>query len=403
MRRPTNRLLFSQKAVEKIPVPESGRVHYYDVRVRDLGLRVEASGRKSFFWFRKVRGRPTFRSIGVFGPTSVEQARGKAHELSGTLDKLKRNDYEGKDPFDRRPGEPTLGALLEDYIAKRIKQHTKCPERAEANARWLFDRYLSHWQGRKLGVIRRKEDVRALHAEIGQEHGHVSANRVIQLLRAMYNFALREDWQGENPAKGITRFYEPPRERFLEPNEAPRFFEALKSEQHRDLADFILLALTTGARRGNLFAMRWDELDLMRACWTIPQAKTKSRKTYVLPLVDQAIEVLKARRRRIDGEWVFPGRTGHLTTLKKPWARFRKRAGVPDMRVHDLRRSCGSWAAGAGISLPLIGRLLGHASPSATAVYAKLDLSAVRAAAKLAAGTLFAAAEPKLLKRAGGE
>src|SRR5712692_10876543 len=123
MKKPTNRLLFSQKTLEKIPAPKSGRVHYYDLRVRDLGLRVEPSGRKSFFWFKKVQGRPTFRSIGLFPSTSIDQARGKAHEWSGKLDVLKRNDFKGENPFERPQGEPTLGELLDQYIDKHVKAH----------------------------------------------------------------------------------------------------------------------------------------------------------------------------------------------------------------------------------------------------------------------------------------
>lgn len=397
------RLNFTKKGLGNL-APKEKRYNVFDAHTRGLGILVHPSGRKSFFHLKKTQGWPRRTTLGAFPDLSIENARAKASQLNASLASWKARDYEGPAPFERRR-HLTLNAVLEDYIARRLKAKAKDPERAAKADRWQINKYTAPWKERRLGSIRR-EDVSSLHAEVGEKHGHVAANRLVQLLRRLYNWAEKEKvWSGTNPAKGIARFPEYARERFIEPDEAPKFFQALKREQHGDLKDFILLALATGARSGNLLAMRWEELDLVRASWTIPHVKTKSGATYVLPLVDEAVKVLKARRRRIDGEWVFPGakKGRHLTSVKKPWARFRERAKIPDMTLHDLRRTLGSWAAGVGVSLPAIGRLLGHASPAATAIYARLDLNGVRTAANLATQALFAAGKAKMLKAAPHE
>ncbi len=401
MKKPTNRLLFSQKAVERLPVPKSGRVHHYDAKVRDLGLRVEASGRKSFFWFKKVQGRPTFRAIGVFPATTVEQARGQAHKLSGDLDVLKRNGFEGKNPFERPRGQLTLGELLDDYVNRHLKEHAKRPENAEASARWMFGRHLVGWRGRKLGAIRRK-DVLDLHAEIGEQQGHTSANRVVQLLRAMYNFAkAAELWGGENPAARLKLFHEQSRGRFVQPDEMPRLFAALRKESNRDLVDFVNLSLWTGARKSDVLSMRWQDISLDDNRWDVPDPKGDP---YAVPLTPEAVKILKdrLRTRRDNNPWIFPsfGGSGHVVDLKGRWKALLERAGITNLRQHDLRRTHGSWLAGQGASLQVIGKSLGHKSPAATQVYARLDLDPVRRAVTAAGAAMIAASKkkPKMLR-----
>ena len=116
-----------------------------------------------------------------------------------------------------------------------------------------------------------------------------------------------------------------------ERNEAPKFFKELTRESHRDLRDFLLLALSTAARKGTVLSMRWDQLDWKRELWIIPSPKgKKGKEPHVVPLTKLALSVLKERPRV--NEWVFSGRKGHLTTIKKPWKRFLERTGIHDLR-----------------------------------------------------------------------
>jgi integrase len=124
--------------------------------------------------------------------------------------------------------------------------------------------------------------------------------------------------------------------------------------------------------------MRWGELNLEQGTWKIPRTKTEDSQTVTLPL--EAIEVLRARKRETSSVFVFPGngRTGHLVEPKTGWKRILERAGIKDLRIHDLRRTLGSWQAITGSSLPIIGKSLNHKNASTTQIYARLNLDPVR-------------------------
>jgi integrase len=210
----------------------------------------------------------------------------------------------------------------------------------------------------------------------------------VEFLRALFNWSAGKVdgkinfWKVENPAEGVSRYKEAARKRFLLPEELAKFNEALKDESYRDLRDFIVLALNTGVRRGDILSMRWSDLTWESQLWHIP--KSKNGEGYTVSLLPVVMEVFKRRRAEIadKGLFVFPGtgRSGHVVDVKKRWQEFRKRAGVPDLRIHDLRRTCGSYLAMSGVGLPAVAEALGHKSLASTKVYAKFDTSAVREA-----------------------
>lgn len=196
------------------------------------------------------------------------------------------------------------------------------------------------------------------------------------------------------------------RDRFLQPDELPRFFAALAEEPSIAMRDFILLALLTGARRANVCAMHWREIDLAAGNRRLPVTKNGTPQT--VTLCPEAVEILKARQEATAGGFVFPGigATGHMVEPKKAVIRIMERAGIPYGRndpngvtLHDLRRTLGSWQARTGASLAIIGKSLNHKSQQATVIYARLDLDPVRGsvntatAAMLEAGGMKSAAE----------
>jgi integrase len=390
MRKTTTRINFTKKALEALPVPPQRRAVYRDSQTRGLGVMLQPTGHRAFFWFRKIRGRPTWKTIGLFPDLSIDQARARAAELNAALASWKARDYCGDDPIIRRR-HVTLGFVLNDYVEKRLSVHAKDPIRAISYIRWQFNTYLASWRDRKLGEIRRV-DVRDLHAKIGESHGKITANRLIQCLRTFFNWALKSElWSGENPARGISLYPESSRTRFVQPDELPKLFKALSEENNLDLRDFVLLALFTGARRSNVFAMRWEQLDLKRGLWSIPHPK--NRMPYIVPLTDEALEILKQRRVFGSPEWVFPsgGQAGHIGDVKRSWRQLLKRAQINSLRIHDLRRTLGSWQAGVGVSLPIIGKTLGHQSSDATEIYARLHLEPVRNAIRTATAAMLSA------------
>jgi len=150
-----------------------------------------------------------------------------------------------------------------------------------------------------------------------------------------------------------------------------------------------------GARKSELLAIRWSDIDFKQR--TLRVSRTKMGRPHLIPLPSATISILESLPSRDTDEWVFPSaesKSGHLVSPKQAWARIRKAAGVPDVHVHDLRRTLGSWLAASGYSLPLIGRALNHSNVSTTAIYARLNLDPVRPALEQNA-TLTLSARPE--------
>ena len=325
--------------------------------------------------------------LGVFPKVSVEQARTLAKKHTGEI-------AAGKDPRDQRRSvsqSDPLGKLWERWRDEYAKpRHTERTRYTDGNR---YKSCLESWKNRKIGSIR-EADVRALHASLAKKNGNVTANRAVQLLRRLFNFARLQP----NPAGGraVSFFPERSRERFLLPDELPRFFKSLNEEPNQTLQDFFYACLWTGQRRGNVASMRWDEVDIKGAIWVIPGAKTKNHQPQRVHLVAPMLDILKRRQESAEAAnkrgdaryalgYVFPAyrheaKVPHLTEPKLAWERLLKRAGLKDLRIHDLRRSFGSWAAMTGASSLVIGKALGHLDPSSTAIYSRMNLDPVRVA-----------------------
>lgn len=211
------------------------------------------------------------------------------------------------------------------------------------------------------------------------------ANRLIALLSKMFSWSGR---RGEiNPCTGIERFVEKKRRRYLSTAELGRLGEALAAFEteggvspHPIAA--IRLLLLTGARLGEILTLRWNYVDRERGCLKLPDSKTGAKEIH---LNEAAFAVLDAMPRELDNPYVIVGQRsgGHLVNLEKPWQRVRARAGLDDVRLHDLRHSFASIGAGAGLGLPMIGALLGHTQAATTARYAHLAVDPLRAANEL--------------------
>lgn len=380
-----NKLSFSKQRIETLPTPAK-RATYHDTQTRGLCLRVEPTGSRSFVWIRKVAGRPAFKSIGMFPDVSLEIARTKADEYNAQLGRARADGFESGDPF-RKPQVLTLAAVFEDYIERHIASAAKNPPCAAYQLRCSFGKHLQRWKTRKLNQIS-KADVLALYSELKKDISVFTANRVCELLATLYNWATNNlDWAGANPAK-FRRVSERPMERtrFLQSDELPRLFRALETERNRDLRDFVILSLLCGARKSDTLGMRWQDLNLSAAIWTVP--KPKSAVPYNVPLLPQAVMLLKERKASNRTPWVFPNPedpTRPIQRFRSTWEKLLKRAEIRNFRFHDLRRTCGSVLACNNVSLPIIASLLGHTSLSQTHIYARLQDQTTRAALEGAA------------------
>jgi integrase len=379
---------FTKAVLDALPLPDAGkRDTYHDLKTSGLQLRVTSNGVKTFSLFRRVKnGSPERVTLGRYPDMTPEQARNESVRLNGLL-------VQGINPnTDARAlkTETTLQELFDEFLKhRRNKRGAFLSEVTKRSYRYDFALYLEKWGKRKLSQFK-DTDFSKLHADIGKEHP-TTANRVIAMASSLFGYAAeRKLFKGANPAQGIKKFPETKRDRFLQSDELPAFFKALAEEPNDTFRDYFLIALLTGARRSNVLEMAWSQINLARAEWRIPT--TKNGEPQTVTLSPEAVEILR-NRQGCHAVWVFPGTgaTGHIVEPKKAWRRVLDRAGIDNLRIHDLRRTLGSWQAKTGASLAIVGKSLNHKSPSTTAIYARLDLDPVRESVERATGAMLAA------------
>jgi len=363
--------------------PTRGQAFLRDDVITGFALRVIESGAKSFVWEGRIKGRMRRLTIGRYPDLPVAVARQKALEIRAAIGR-------GEDPADARRAEhkqPTFGGLAVEYLEHHSRPH-KAPLSVRDDEHYLAKLIPQGWQQRRLSDISRT-DVERLHSALGRERGPYAANHAVRLLRHMFN--LSRDWgmlKGDNPAARITLFKEPRRERYLTPEELARVNAALLEEPDW-WRSYFPLALMLGTRKSELLATRWRDVDLVQRTLHLPE--TKAGRPHLLPLPAPAIAMLEDLPSRGKSDWIFPSKSAsnHIVEPAKAWQRIRERAGVPDVRIHDLRHTLASWLVGAGYSLPLIGRALNHSQAQTTERYAHMALDPVREALERNAQAMF--------------
>lgn len=378
---------FTKAGIDALQIPEKGaRKFYFDTKVEGLALRVSGAGSKVFYMYKWVAGKPQKYKLGPYPAMSVEQARDRAKEENASFVK-------GHDPSTERAkkrAEWTFEELFDWYLEAYAKVRKRSWERDQQN----YNNHLKDLLGALPVTKVTRTVVRETHMTVRKNAGPYAANRLLALISVIFSKAIaHEVFDGANPASGIEPFPEESRDRRLTAAEVPRLMAALEQESNETVRDFIYMLLYTGARRDNVLSMRWEQIDFDGRIWRIPM--TKNGKPQIVPLEDQELALLKRRIAKVNGSpWVFPGRkdtkTGHLENPYEGWYRICERAGLgstdtdgkfkANVRLHDLRRSLGSWMVDTGASLPVIGQTLHHQSQATTAVYARLSLDPVRQA-----------------------
>lgn len=353
--------------------PKTAPQIFQDPEEFGLKLTVTKTDEKIFSVAHDLSGKKKDVVLGRFPDLSLQHARYLARQIHQRIiddlylqlkDSSCVNDVTLKEAFDK-------------YLDLYAKWHKKTWREDVAQ----FKRYCRPWQTRLLSSFTR-EEIQKYHAEIGQKNGLYAANRLIMHLKALFNKMILWGWKGTNPVMGIPLFKEPSRMRFLQSDELPKLFHALDEEKNDRVRDYVLLSLLTGARKHNVLSMRWQDIHFEKALWHIPM--TKNGEPHLLPLVPDAIELLKKRRAQGNPSlFVFPSpRTNarHLNYPEKVWKRILARAKIENFRLHDLRRTHATFQAVTGASLHIIGKTLAHKNPSTTAIYARLNLDPVREA-----------------------
>ena len=370
----------TKRSVEALRANGADAVHW-DGELTGFGVRVRKSGRKSYVLQTRVGGRLRWFTIGRHGPMTVDEARTSALKILALARK-------GIDPREgnAKPGaEPVMSDLgkrfLEDYV----------PEHCKPGTQGEYRRSVEIFINPAIGTVRvsdvQRKDIAELHH--GLRRTPYQANRTLGVLSKMFSLAEVWGWRpdGTNPCRHVKRYRESPRERFLSPEETERLGGVLREVEPTMPAAVaaIRLLLLTGCRLSEIQTLRWKHV--RDDCIELPDTKTGGR---VVPLGPEARAVLDALPRNEDNPWVIAGRLpgSHLTDLQRPWRRIRARAGLSDVRIHDLRHSFASRALALGESLTMIGKLLGHTQVQTTARYAHLARDSVQTAAAKVTGSI---------------
>lgn len=377
--------------------PDPRRDARWDDEISGFGVRVYPSGKKSFIISYRIGRTKHQMTLGDFGILTLSQARNMAKQ---ELAKVTM----GVDPLARRNRgviSHNMKAFCDLYISRYAKTHKKT---WKEDQRKINKFIIPKWGNHAIKSIART-DVAAFHANMGKETPY-EANRLLRLLSKMFTLAIEWgllDETDQNPAKSIRLFKEQKRDRWLKPDELPRLAEALQLEQNEVARNAIWLYLFTGARKSELLQAKWDNIDWDRNELKIPD--TKAGRVHYIPLSAPAQQLLKRINPTADNPHIFPGhiRGKHLVNISKPWNRLRIKADIKDVRLHDLRRTVGSWLAQSGNSLHLIGKILNHSSQSTTAIYARFAQDQGRQALEEYGEKLVASSNIKESNRSKGD
>ncbi len=365
-------------AYGKRPTNKNSKTTYpqdirWDNAIPGFGVRIYPTGKKSFvLYYRTTTKRQHIMTIGRYGVLTLDEARDRARKALAQAS-------DGEDPLEirqrTRRGE-TVKALCAEYMDRHAKPKKKTWKDDE---RWINKYILPAWGNHKVRSITHT-DAAALHSKIGKTHPY-AANRILELISKMFELARRwgyVDDDAVNPARDIDAFPEEKRDRWVTPQELPRLAEAIDQEPNLYARLALWLYLLTGMRKSEMLEAKWKDIDWERK--ELRLANTKAGRIHYVPLSEPAIAVLRQIPRIEGNPYIIVGKKegSHLVNIYKPWNRIRKSAGVDDVRLHDLRRTLGSWMAQSGNSLHLIGRVLNHSSQATTAVYARFAQDNVR-------------------------
>ena len=372
--------------LRRLPTPKHGNKIAYDDAVKGFGCRVTSAGSRAFVlnYYRKVDGRERRLTIGSFPDWNTTAAREEAKRLKREIDG--GGDSVGAQEESRAA--PTIADLAarfeQDYVPR------KRPSTQRVYRQQIATDILPALGRAKVAAVSHA-DVDAFHHKLSAR-APTHANRTLAVLSKMFSLAVRWGWRTDNPCKGAERNQENKRHRYLTGPELARLTTALAELPDQSAANAVRLLLLTGARQGELLAAKWGDVHLDgQPVWSKPASTTKQAALHRVPLSTAAAKLLTEMQAQADEntEWIFPARGGgHRPHINEAWIRLRRAARISDVHLHDLRHTYASTLASAGLSLPVIGALLGHSTPTTTHRYAHLFDDPLRSATERASAIL---------------
>ena len=339
-----------------------------------FGVRVFPSGRRSYVCSYRVLGRFRIATLGRSDALTLDEARRKARGYLGRV----AASLDPQAAQDAIAASGTMKDLCEEYM----RRHAKAKKRTWKTDRSFIDRLLLPKLGSRLVASVTPADIAKIHSNVGSDHPY-AANRLLEVVAKM--FVLGKTWgklpkEATNPGVGIEPFPEKKRRRYVTTAEMPKLAEAIDAEDNLFARHAIWLLLLTGLRRTELLKAKWSHID-----WdlrTLYIGQTKNDEPVLAPLSNAAITRLNLIERVEDNPYIICGKIKgqHLKNLRLAWVRVRTAANLQDVRLHDLRRTVGSWLVHEGSSLHLVGAVLNHKDPKTTAGYAYFQIGDRQAA-----------------------
>lgn len=340
--------------------PQSAHV-VYDDTLPGFGIRVWPSGRKTFVLRYRFCGGCRYLSLGAYGPLTLVSARDRAKVFFGQI-------LSGVDPLAEKRRK-AKGETVKELCSRYLQVHAPKKKTSRNDAAMIRLYIEKSWGGRKFVSVT-PADVRKLHQKIGETHA-TQANRVRSLVSKLWNFARVEDmWPAEvpftNPVFGVTPFPEVKRREYLKPGEIAIFLDAIATVENRYIRGLFLLYILEPGRKSEIKNLKWSDIDFDEGRFTV--LDTKSGRALELPLSSAALTILAAMPRVQGNPHVFVGRRDGkpLASVNKAWERVREKAGLPRLRIHDLRKVV-NWLRDTGTGLDVIQRMLNHSDPRVTA------------------------------------
>lgn len=373
----TNQKL-TKRLVESIKPHEKNEILVWDSELKGFGVRIFPTGRRTYFvQYRNPFGSTRRKKIGVHGVITAELARDEAKGLLGGIAK-------GKDPskdFQQAKNKPIMIEFAKEYLEVYAKAN-KRPKSYQEDQKMLNSIILKKLGSKKVEEVT-THDIQHLHHELRKTP--YMANRVRALLSKMFNLAVQWNWASINPVKGVVKYQEQKRSRWLNDTELAGLWDVLETYHNQSVANAIRLLTLTGSRRNEVLSAEWIQFDLEKGVWIKPAHTTKQNKMEHLPLSSQVLTLLKKMKEENTTKYLFPGkvRGEPLQDIKKAWKTISTKAGLTDVRLHDLRHTHASHLVSSGLSLSIVGKLLGHTQASTTQRYAHLADEPLRQAAEL--------------------
>jgi len=371
------RIRFTDRSIQAVQPPPSGQAEYFDAngRLPGFGLRVSASGRKSWVVLYRSGGRPRRLTLGPYPLLGLADARSKAKAALAVV-------VSGGDPAAAKRADrdaPTFAELVEVYL----ERHAKPRKRSWRDDERMLRRYVpKEWYRVRASDVTRRDIRDLLDSMVARTP--ILANRILALLRKLYNFGVAREIVTASPCLGVDRpAPERQRDRVLTEDEIRRVWRALDGED-RATSALMKLYLLTAQRGGELRSMAWANIDLGGGWWVIPAERSKNGLAHRVPLSPQVVAILQDLQAHVGASstWVFatPSASGYRETVQIATRRIRRRSGL-EFVPHDLRRTAASHMTSLGVSRLTVAKILNHVESGVTAVYDRHSYDAEKRAA----------------------